>query len=100
MYSFMAAGRPACPLRQECGVIDIAEKNSARLGRLLEMAFQTERLIAFGQHALIDRAMRRVAGGATFAHRFVFENKRPALRGMTLRTGLVRAQKRDATTLD
>ena len=100
MYSFMAAGRPACPLRQECGVIDIAEKNSARLSRLLEMAFQTERLIAFGQHALIDRAMRRMAGGATFAHRFVFENKRAALCGVTLQARLICAQKRDAATFD
>lgn len=96
----MAAGRPARPLLQEIGVIDVAEKNCPRLGLLLEMAFQTESLIAFSQHALIDRAMRRMTGGATFAHRFVFENKRSALRRMTLRAGLVRAQKRDATTFD
>ena len=37
---------------------------------------------------------------ATFAHRFVLEDKRAALRGMTLEAGLVLAEQRDAAALE
>ena len=55
---FVAAGRPARSLRQETGVIDIANKNPARFSLLLEMAIQTQRRVSRVEHALVDRAVR------------------------------------------
>ena len=43
----MAASRPAGSLRQEVAVIDVANENLPGLSLLLEMAFQTKRLVAF-----------------------------------------------------
>src|SRR5213075_2309991 len=96
---FVATGRPARPLLQSTGVIAVPDENLAVAGLLLEMAFQTQVRAALREHFLIHRAVRRMAGDATFAHRFMLKNKRPALRGVTLQTGSVRAQHRDAAAL-
>src|SRR3954468_18419207 len=94
---FVATGRPAGALLQPAGVVSVADQNLAVTGLLLEMALQAQICAALGQHFLVHRAVRRMAGDATFANRFMFKNKRPTLRGMTLQTGSVRAQHRDAT---
>jgi hypothetical protein len=44
--------------------------------------------------------MRQMANGTTFADCFVFINKRPALRGVTLKANIVLAQKRQPATQD
>ena len=44
MRFLMAASRPAGSLRQEVGVVDVSDKNMARLFLFLEMAFQAKRL--------------------------------------------------------
>ena len=53
---------------------------------LLEMAFQTQVCIAFGEHLGVDAAMRGMAGGAAFTQGFVFKNKGALLRRMALDT--------------
>lgn len=65
-------------------MIDVTDQNRLADGLPLKMALQTESLVAFGQQALINRAVRPMADGATFAHRFVLEHIRAALRSMTL----------------
>jgi hypothetical protein len=76
-------------LRQPRGVIGIADENSAGRGLLLEMALQTKGGVALGQHALIDRAVRRVAAHTTLAQRLVFKDERSALRSVTLEAGSI-----------
>ena len=81
----MAARTPAGAAGEERAVIASADKDAARLRLLLEVAFQTKIRVPLRQHLVVDRAMRIVAGGAALANRFMFENKRPALRSVTLR---------------
>ena len=77
-------------------MIDVSNKDPAGDLLFLEMTLQTEGVVSLVQHALIDRAMGRVADETTFAHRLVFENERTTLRGVTLHTGVIRAQKCDS----
>ena len=63
---------------------------------LLEMALQAERRIALREHALIHGTMWLVTDETTFARRFVFVNVRPALDGVTLKTGLILSHERSA----
>ena len=100
MDSFVATGRPTSALRQTSGVIRIANQDPARRGLLLEMALQAQRGIAFREHALIDRAVRRMAGSAALFGSFVVEDKRTALREVALETGSVLAQEGDAATFN
>ncbi len=61
-------------------MIPRADVDPARSGLLLEMAFQAERLVSLAQHLGVHRAVRLMAGGAAFAHRFVLKDKRTTLR--------------------
>ena len=54
----MAASRPARSLLQETRVIDVSDENMPGCSLFLEMAFYTERGVAFVQQALIDGAVR------------------------------------------
>ena len=54
----MAAGRPTRSLLQETRVIDVSNENVPGCFLLLEMAFYTERRVAFVQQALVDGAVR------------------------------------------
>ena len=81
-------------------MIDVANKNSAGFSLLLEMAIQTQRRVSRVEQALVDRAVRRMTNDAALAQRFVFVDKRPTLRGVTLKTGFVSAEKRHATALN
>ena len=97
---FMAASRPASSLRQEVGVVDVSDKNMARLFLFLEMAFQAKRCVAFVQQSLVDGAMRRMADHTALAQRLVLVNKWAALRSMALETSFVSAQESKATALE
>ena len=61
----MAAGRPTRPLLQKVRVVDVSNKNVPGYFLLLKMAFQAKRRVALVQQALVDRAVRRMANGAT-----------------------------------
>lgn len=87
----MAAGRPTGAAGEGTGVIASADHDGAGRSLLLEVAFQAKGGVALGEHPLIDRAVRLMAGVAALAQRFVFENKWPPLHGVALETGLVRA---------
>ena len=54
----MAAGGPARSLLQEARVIDVSDENVSGCSLFLEMAFYTERRVAFVQQTLIDGAVR------------------------------------------
>jgi hypothetical protein len=53
----MAASRPARPLLQEAGVVDVSNENMTGLFLLLEMAFKTERRVAFVEQSLVHGAV-------------------------------------------
>jgi len=99
MDGFVATGGPAGALGQTRRVIRIADENAAGGGLLLEVAFQAKRLVALVEHPLVHRAVGRMAADATLAHGFVLENKRPALRGMALQTGIVVGKELGAAAL-
>ena len=96
----MTTGRPARALGQEVRVISIADKDSAGLGLLLKVALQTKSVVALGQHALVDRAVRRMTGRATFTQCLMLVNKRASLCGVTLKTCFVLTEKSNAATLE
>ena len=56
---------------------------------ILGMAFQAKVGVALDQQAAIDRTMRIVADHTAVTHRFVLEDKGPALGAMAGRTGFV-----------
>ena len=58
MDSFVTAGRPTGSLGEEIVMVEISDQNLAVACLLLEVALQTECLIALGQHSLIDGAVR------------------------------------------
>jgi len=64
---------------------------------LLEVAFEAEVGIAHGQHFGVNAAMSRMAGGATFLHRLVFKNVRPALGRVAFKTVFVLGKQGRAT---
>ena len=81
-------------------MIDVSDENEPRELLLLKMTLQTERGVPFSEHPGVDRTMHFVTGCAPFPDGFMLEHKRPALGGVTLRTGLVRREKGKAATLD
>jgi hypothetical protein len=54
----MTTGGPTRPLLQKIRVIDISNENVPRYFLLLEMAFQTQRRVAFVQQSLVDGSVR------------------------------------------
>ena len=81
-------------------MIDVSNENGAGYLLLLEMAFQTERRVALVQQSLVDGPVRRMTDDTALAHCLMFIDKRAALRGVTLETGFVSAQKRQATAFE
>jgi len=53
----MAARGPTRALLQKARVIDVSDENVSGGFLLLEMAFYTERRVAFIQHSLVDRSV-------------------------------------------
>jgi hypothetical protein len=93
MWFLVTACRPACSLRKEIGVIGVADKNMARNLLFLEMTFQTQGLIALVKQSLINRAVRRMTDNTAFPYRFMLVDEWSALRRVTLKTGVVPAEK-------
>ena len=77
---FVAAGRPARALLEASGVIAIADEDFPVGGLLLEVTLEAEIGVALDEQLLVDRAVRRMAGDAALADRFVFKNKWTSLR--------------------
>jgi len=77
-------------------VIDVSDENGAGRSLLLEMAFQTQRRIAFVQQALVDGPVRRVTDCAALPQCLMWVNKRAPLLCVTFETGFVAAQKSEA----
>ena len=73
-------------------MIDVSNENMAGHLLLLEMALQAKRLVSFAEQSLVNRAVWRMAGGATLTHRLVLVHKRAALRGVALKAGFVLTQ--------
>ena len=71
MRFFMAASRPTRSLLQEARVIDVSDENVPGGSLFLEMAFQTERGVAFVQQSLVNRAVRGMAHRASLAYRLM-----------------------------
>jgi hypothetical protein len=70
-------------------MVETADKDLTAGGLLLEMAFEAERCVALREEFLVDGAVGEVAGGASFAHGFVFEDVGAALGGVALEAGIV-----------
>lgn len=96
----MASGRPAGPLRQTSRVIRIADENSAAGFLFLEVALQAQRLIAFGEHSRVDRAVRRVTTDATFTQRLVLEHEGTGLSDVTLEASFVLAKQQSSAAFN
>ena len=100
MWFFVAAGGPTRPLLEETRVVDVSNENVPGYFLLLKMAFDTKRRVALIQQALVDRAVRRMADGATLAHCLMLVDKRAALLRVTLEAGFVFAQEGKAATFE
>ena len=89
----MTTGAPTGASSQSTGraMIGTANDNPGG-GLLLEMAFETQIGVARDQHLVVDGAVRVMTGRAAFAHRFMFEHKWPALRGVALAAGVMLGQ--------
>ena len=81
-------------------MVDVSDKNMARLFLFLEMAFQAKRCVAFVQQSLVDGAMRRMADHTALAQRLVLVNKWAALHSMALEASFISAQESKATALE
>ena len=88
MHRLVATRAPASAPREPRRMICAADEN-ARASVLLEVAFDTKRRVARHEHLVIDRTVRRMAGGAPFAHRLVFKDERAELLHVTFGAGLV-----------
>ena len=95
----MAAGSPARPDLQKRRMIRVADVDVSG-GNIrplhLRVAAQAKIRVACDKHLLVDRAVGIVAGGATFAHRRMLENKRAHLVAMTLRAAFVLPRHRES----
>jgi hypothetical protein len=56
------------------------------------MALQTEIVVSFREHLIIDASVRRMAGAASLAHCFVLKGEWAALTWMTFHTPGILAQ--------
>ncbi|MDB6110497.1 MAG: hypothetical protein JWR69_2247 [Pedosphaera sp.] len=93
--SSVATGRPTGAVTNQVGMIDLADIEVADATSTwsldLGMAFEAEIGIPLDEHLGVDRTMRVMADGATFAHGLMFENKATGLIPMTSRAVLVQA---------
>jgi hypothetical protein len=81
-------------------MIPASDGNAPRPRLLLEVAFETERVISFREHLGIHRAMRLMASGAAFAHSLVLKDKGSVLRGVAFGAGVMLGSQRRAASFD
>ena len=79
-------------------MIDVSDENVPRCSLLLEMAFQTERGVAFVEQSLIDGTVRRMADHTTLTQCLVLINPRAPLLGVALKASFVSAQESKAAS--
>lgn len=92
----MASGSPTGSHLQKRCVIGVADENGS-IGTLnLRVTAQAKVGIAFDQHLLIDRAVWVVTNVATFAQRFVLEDKGSCLFAVALRATFVLSRHRQS----
>ena len=95
----MAAGGPAGAALDKIRVRYFADYEISRrdVGTLdLQMALKAEVVVALDQQLSIERTVRAMARGATFAQGFVLEDEWPALFAVTLRALFVQARHGEA----
>jgi hypothetical protein len=97
---FVATGRPTRALRQAVRVIGIADENAVTGFLFLEVALQTQGLVALVQHPGVDRPVGRVATHAAFFQRFMLEHEWPGLGNVTLETGLIFPEQQNSAAFD
>src|SRR5690349_10899820 len=79
VHRLMAPRTPTGATRKEPAVVEAANDQVPWAALLLEMALQAKRLITLGEQLVVHRTVHRVAARTPFPHRFVLEDKRPAL---------------------
>jgi len=92
VHGLVAAGAPAGALLETADVTSSrrwAECSSA--GSCIRVTLEAECRIAFGEHLLVHRAMRAVAGRAAFLNRIMSEYKVGTLGTMALGAGFIPA---------
>ena len=77
-------------------MIDVSDENVPGGSLFLEMAFQTERGVAFVQQSLVNRAVRGMAHRASLAYRLMLVHERTALLRMTLEASFISTEERDS----
>jgi len=87
----MATRRPTGAVTKQSAVVDIAnvKPGCGRRSLRLRVALEAQVGIALDEHFGINRTVRVVANGATFAERGVFKNEGAGLFAMTLSAGFV-----------
>jgi hypothetical protein len=97
---FVAAGIPAGAALEEGGMVEAADEDLTAGGLLLEMAFEAESCVTLGEEFLVDGSVGEMAGGAAFAHGFVFEDVGATLGGVALEAGIVFGEEGGVTADD
>jgi hypothetical protein len=88
----MASSGPTTAFARQTRMVNLANEEQVRRVRLhLRMTLQTKIIIRLHQKLAVDRAVRGVADGATFAHCFMLEHERARLLAMTSSAGLIEA---------
>ena len=96
MHRLVTTGGPAGPLLYPQGMIGTANQKLAVVGSL-EMAFHASVRVANREELGVNRSVRLVATGATFAHRFMFERKGPSLSRVAAQAAFILRKKRGST---
>ena len=92
MHRSVTSRRPAGAPLHEIGVGDFSDQKitGSDIRPLnLCVTFEAQVIVTLDQKLAIDRAMRVMASGASIAQGFVFEDERPALLSVALRSTLI-----------
>ena len=79
-------------------MIDVSDENVPGCSLFLEMAFHTERGVAFVKQSLVNGAVRGMTDGATLAYRLMLVHERTALLRVTFEARFVAAQERKSAS--
>lgn len=89
VYGVMATGGETASASDETGVIGFADDDLPGAQLDLGMALEAKVIVCLEEHFGIRGAMRNMADGAAFAHRFMVVDKRPGLLPVTFGAGFV-----------